>query len=163
MGPRVVLHLGSAAQAPPAGQMSYGAYQVLPYHGQSDADPPVAPSRQKIIEPLMVRLITASQFHPCRRRGSSLLKLIGTHSRCGLRSLQHLVWHHSEGSQKAELADTGYFRKPYQTRDPLTAHRAGGQVAMDQSHYQPHHPEAAGLLETVERPLQSTRGVHTGI
>lgn len=55
MGPRVVLHLGSAAQAPPAGQMSYGAYQVfaLPWT-ECDADPSVAPARHKIIEPLMV-------------------------------------------------------------------------------------------------------------
>ena len=48
------LHLGSAAQAPPAGQMSYGTYQgFAPPWTKSDADPSVAPSLQ-IIEPLMV-------------------------------------------------------------------------------------------------------------
>ena len=55
MGPRIMLHLGSAAQVPPAGQMSYGTYQVFALPRiESHADPSVAPSLQTIIESLMV-------------------------------------------------------------------------------------------------------------
>ena len=133
MGPRVVLHLGSAAQAPPAGQMSYGAYQVfaLPWtEWCSSLSGTVPPEDHWATNG---ELITTSQFHPCRRRGSSLLKLIGTHSRRGFRfpACSTLSGTTLRAHRKQNWLTQGISENHARPRDPLTAHQGlRGQVAM---------------------------------
>ena len=82
-------------------------------------------------------LITTSHFHPCRRRGSSLLKSIGTHCRCGFRFpawflLFSFVWHHYlRAHRKQNWLTQGISQNHPRPRDPLTAHQGlRGQVAM---------------------------------